>query len=67
MTLFLKDGKVHHIPISGKDEVTDVTGAGTRSARRCALPRQRGGLPRCLPDSELRRGDRRHEAGNGDP
>jgi rfaE bifunctional protein kinase chain/domain len=28
MSLFLKDGKVHHIPISGKDDVTDVTGAG---------------------------------------
>lgn len=28
MSLFLKDGKVHHIPISGTDDVTDVTGAG---------------------------------------
>jgi D-glycero-beta-D-manno-heptose-7-phosphate kinase len=28
MTLFLKDGTMHHIPISGKDDVTDVTGAG---------------------------------------
>jgi D-glycero-beta-D-manno-heptose-7-phosphate kinase len=28
MTLFLQNGKVHHIPISGKDDVTDVTGAG---------------------------------------
>ena len=28
MTLFLKNGKMHHIPISGKDDVTDVTGAG---------------------------------------
>lgn len=28
MSLFLKDGKIHHIPISGKDDVTDVTGAG---------------------------------------
>lgn len=28
MSLFLKDGKTHHIPISGKDDVTDVTGAG---------------------------------------
>jgi rfaE bifunctional protein kinase chain/domain len=28
MSLFLKDGPTHHIPISGKDDVTDVTGAG---------------------------------------
>jgi D-glycero-beta-D-manno-heptose-7-phosphate kinase len=28
MSLFLKDGKTHHIPISGTDDVTDVTGAG---------------------------------------
>ncbi len=28
MSLFLKDGAVRHIPISGSDEVTDVTGAG---------------------------------------
>ena len=28
MSLFLKDGKTHHIPVSGKDDVTDVTGAG---------------------------------------
>jgi rfaE bifunctional protein kinase chain/domain len=28
MSLFLKDGTTHHIPISGKDDVTDVTGAG---------------------------------------
>ena len=28
MTLFLADGNIHHIPISGKDDVTDVTGAG---------------------------------------
>jgi bifunctional ADP-heptose synthase (sugar kinase/adenylyltransferase) len=28
MTLFLKDGDMRHIPISGKDDVTDVTGAG---------------------------------------
>jgi D-glycero-beta-D-manno-heptose-7-phosphate kinase len=28
MSLFLKDGKVHHIPISGTDDVADVTGAG---------------------------------------
>jgi rfaE bifunctional protein kinase chain/domain len=28
MTLFLKNGTMHHIPISGKDDVTDVTGAG---------------------------------------
>ncbi len=28
MSLFLKSGGIHHIPISGKDDVTDVTGAG---------------------------------------
>jgi D-glycero-beta-D-manno-heptose-7-phosphate kinase len=28
MSLFLKTGEIHHIPISGKDDVTDVTGAG---------------------------------------
>jgi len=28
MSLFMKDDTVHHIPISGKDDVTDVTGAG---------------------------------------
>jgi rfaE bifunctional protein kinase chain/domain len=28
MSLFLEDGPTHHIPISGKDDVTDVTGAG---------------------------------------
>jgi rfaE bifunctional protein kinase chain/domain len=28
MTLFLNNGDKHHIPISGKDDVTDVTGAG---------------------------------------
>ena len=28
MSLFLKGGKTHHIPISGTDDVTDVTGAG---------------------------------------
>jgi D-glycero-beta-D-manno-heptose-7-phosphate kinase len=28
MSLFLKSGEVHHIPISGGDDVTDVTGAG---------------------------------------
>ncbi len=28
MTLFTKDGEIRHIPVFGKDEVTDVTGAG---------------------------------------
>lgn len=28
MSLFLRDGAIHHIPISGTDDVTDVTGAG---------------------------------------
>jgi len=37
MTLFLKRGKVHHIPISGKDDVTDVTGAGDTVCAAVAL------------------------------
>ena len=37
MTLFLKDGAVHHIPISGKDDVTDVTGAGDTVCAAVAL------------------------------
>ncbi|MCX7965914.1 MAG: bifunctional ADP-heptose synthase [Syntrophorhabdaceae bacterium] len=28
MSLFLRDGNIYHIPISGTDDVTDVTGAG---------------------------------------
>lgn len=28
MSLFLRDGTVNHIPISGSDEIADVTGAG---------------------------------------
>lgn len=28
MSLFLRDGAIYHIPISGTDDVTDVTGAG---------------------------------------
>ncbi len=28
MSLFLKEGGIHHIPISGTDEIADVTGAG---------------------------------------
>jgi len=28
MSLFLKNGDIYHIPISGTDDVTDVTGAG---------------------------------------
>jgi rfaE bifunctional protein kinase chain/domain len=28
MSLFLNNGMTHHVPISGKDDVTDVTGAG---------------------------------------
>lgn len=28
MSLFLRDGNIYHIPISGSDDVTDVTGAG---------------------------------------
>lgn len=37
MTLFLKSGRVHHIPISGKDDVTDVTGAGDTVCAAVAL------------------------------
>ncbi len=37
MTLFLRDGKVHNIPISGKDDVTDVTGAGDTVCAAVAL------------------------------
>lgn len=37
MTLFLKDGKTHHIPISGKDDVADVTGAGDTVCAAVAL------------------------------
>jgi len=37
MTLFTGDGEVHHIPISGKDEVTDVTGAGDTVCAALAL------------------------------
>lgn len=37
MTLFLKNGNVHHIPISGKDDVTDVTGAGDTVCSAVAL------------------------------
>ena len=37
MTLFLRDGKVHHIPISGKDDVADVTGAGDTVCAAAAL------------------------------
>ena len=37
MSLFLKDGQVHHIPISGKDDVTDVTGAGDTVCAAIAL------------------------------
>ncbi len=37
MSLFLKTGEVHHIPISGKDDVTDVTGAGDTVCAAVAL------------------------------
>jgi rfaE bifunctional protein kinase chain/domain len=37
MTLFLKNGTIHHIPISGKDDVTDVTGAGDTVCAAVAL------------------------------
>jgi D-glycero-beta-D-manno-heptose-7-phosphate kinase len=37
MCLFLKDGKVHHIPIWGGDEIADVTGAGDTVASAVTL------------------------------
>jgi D-glycero-beta-D-manno-heptose-7-phosphate kinase len=37
MSLFLPDGQVHHIPISGTDEIADVTGAGDTVAATVAL------------------------------
>ncbi len=37
MTLFLEKGGIHHIPISGKDDVTDVTGAGDTVCAAVAL------------------------------
>lgn len=37
MSLFLKNGDIYHIPISGKDDVTDVTGAGDTVCATVAL------------------------------
>jgi rfaE bifunctional protein kinase chain/domain len=37
MSLFLKDGQVHHIPISGGDGPADVTGAGDTVAAAVTL------------------------------
>jgi rfaE bifunctional protein kinase chain/domain len=37
MSLFLPGGKVHHIPISGGDEIADVTGAGDTVAAAVTL------------------------------
>jgi rfaE bifunctional protein kinase chain/domain len=37
MSLFLKDGRIHHIPISGSDEIADVTGAGDTVAATVTL------------------------------
>jgi rfaE bifunctional protein kinase chain/domain len=37
MTLFLKDGRIHHIPIYGSDEIADVTGAGDTVTAAAAL------------------------------
>jgi D-glycero-beta-D-manno-heptose-7-phosphate kinase len=37
MNLFLNDGSAHHIPISGSNEVTDVTGAGDTVAAAVTL------------------------------
>jgi D-glycero-beta-D-manno-heptose-7-phosphate kinase len=37
MSLFLRDGAVRHIPISGSDEIADVTGAGDTVAAAVTL------------------------------
>jgi D-glycero-beta-D-manno-heptose-7-phosphate kinase len=37
MSLFLHDGSIHHIPISGSDEIADVTGAGDTVAAAVTL------------------------------
>ena len=37
MSLFLRNGEVHHIPISGTDEIADVTGAGDTVAAAVTL------------------------------
>ncbi len=37
MSLFLKDGTIRHIPISGSDEIADVTGAGDTVAATATL------------------------------
>jgi D-glycero-beta-D-manno-heptose-7-phosphate kinase len=37
MSLFLRDGSMHHIPISGSDEIADVTGAGDTVAATVTL------------------------------
>jgi len=37
MALFLRDGRVHHIPIQGTDEIADVTGAGDTVAAAVTL------------------------------
>jgi D-glycero-beta-D-manno-heptose-7-phosphate kinase len=37
MSLFLDDGTSHHIPISGTDEIADVTGAGDTVAAAVSL------------------------------
>lgn len=37
MSLFLDNGRIYHIPISGKDDVTDVTGAGDTVCAAVAL------------------------------
>ena len=37
MSLFLRNGGIHHIPISGTDEIADVTGAGDTVAAAVTL------------------------------
>jgi bifunctional ADP-heptose synthase (sugar kinase/adenylyltransferase) len=37
MALFSRDGQVRHIPISGTDEIADVTGAGDTVAAAVTL------------------------------
>lgn len=43
MSLFLKNGQIHHIPISGSDDVADVTGAGDTVCAAVTLSLASGG------------------------
>ena len=58
MALFCKDGRVHHIPISGTDEIADVTGAGDTVAAAVTLASPQA------PTSTRRRGSRTARRGS---